>query len=98
MEVEARVRQWDGSYRRWLIRNVPLRDASGAIARWYGTGLDIEDRKRVEEERRVSEARFRNLVEFAADAFMLHADDGTVLDVNRHACESLAIPATSSSG
>ena len=50
MEVEARVRQWDGSYRRWLIRNVPLRDASGGIARWYGTGLDIEDRKRVEEE------------------------------------------------
>jgi len=38
---------------------------------------------------RQSETRFRTLVDFAMDAFMLHRDDGTIVDVNRQACESL---------
>jgi PAS domain S-box-containing protein len=50
---------------------------------------DITERKRAEEELRATETRFRTLVEFAADAFMLHAGDATVIDVNRQACENL---------
>ena len=38
---------------------------------------------------RDSEARFRLLVDHATDAFFLHDADGTVLDVNRQACDSL---------
>ncbi|WFU45118.1 PAS domain S-box protein [Bradyrhizobium sp. CB82] len=38
---------------------------------------------------RESEARFRTFVDHATDMFMLHDDDGRVLDVNRNACESL---------
>src|SRR6266404_4962072 len=45
MEIEARVRQAKGDYRSLLIRNVPLRDELGNIVKWYGTGLEIEDRK-----------------------------------------------------
>jgi C4-dicarboxylate-specific signal transduction histidine kinase len=33
------------------MRNMPLRDGAGNIVRWYGTGVEIEDRKRVEQER-----------------------------------------------
>jgi PAS domain S-box-containing protein len=51
MEGEARVLRADGEYRWWFCRNVPLRDESGNIVKWYGTGVDIEDRKRAEEER-----------------------------------------------
>ena len=36
-----------------------------------------------------SEARFRTLVDHAMDAFFLHDEDGTILDVNRQACASL---------
>ncbi len=36
-----------------------------------------------------SEARFRALVEQAADAFFLNSLDGKILDVNQHACDSL---------
>jgi PAS domain S-box-containing protein len=48
MESEVRVRRADGEYRCLLVRNVPLRDERGNIVKWYGTGLDIEDRKRAE--------------------------------------------------
>jgi PAS domain S-box-containing protein len=51
MEREARVLRADGEYRWWFCRNVPLRDETGNIVKWYGTGVDIEDRKRAEAER-----------------------------------------------
>ena len=50
---------------------------------------DSSERKRGEEALQATEARFRNVVDFAADVFMLHAEDGTVIDVNRQACEAL---------
>jgi PAS domain S-box-containing protein len=48
LETEVRVRRWDGEYRWVLIRNVPLRDEQGHILKWYGTAIEIEDRKRAE--------------------------------------------------
>jgi formate hydrogenlyase transcriptional activator len=48
-EVEARVLIKDGRYRWWLLQYNPLRDECGQIIRWYGTGTDIDDRKRTEE-------------------------------------------------
>jgi PAS domain S-box-containing protein len=49
---EERHRGADGTYRWFLSRCVPLRDAEGRIVRWYGTNTDIEDRKQAEEELR----------------------------------------------
>ena len=54
-EAEARLRRFDGAYRCFLFRASPLRDESGKIVKWYGTNVDIEDRKRAEEELRRSE-------------------------------------------
>jgi PAS domain S-box-containing protein len=51
MESEVRLRQADRKYRWCLTRNVPLRNEVGNIIKWYGTAIDIEDRKRAEEER-----------------------------------------------
>ncbi|HXN92988.1 MAG TPA: PAS domain-containing protein, partial [Candidatus Acidoferrales bacterium] len=51
-EQEERHRGADGTYRWFLARGVPLRDAEGRIVRWYGTNTDIEDRKRAEDELR----------------------------------------------
>jgi len=48
-EGEARVRRADGVYRWMLHRSVPLRDGQGNIVRWYGSSIDIEDRKRTED-------------------------------------------------
>jgi PAS domain S-box-containing protein len=56
VDVEARMRRFDGQYRWFLFRASPLRDESGKIVKWYGTNVDIEDRKRADEELRRSEA------------------------------------------
>jgi PAS domain S-box-containing protein len=61
-ENEVRYRcAADGQYRWFLARAVPLRDALGKILKWYGISIDIEDRKRAEEEIRC-EMNFENIV------------------------------------
>jgi PAS domain S-box-containing protein len=56
-ELEARLRRFNGEYRWFLFRAVPLRDEEGNIVKWYGSSTDIEDRKWAEEELRRSEAK-----------------------------------------
>jgi len=75
MESEARVRRVDGEYRWWLIRNVPVRDEGGTIIKWYGTAIDIEDRKRAEEAACRSEQELREVLErMPAIAFSARPD------------------------
>src|ERR1700676_2174053 len=45
---EARVLRADGEYRWMLHHKVPARDGCGQIVKWYGSSIDIEDRKRAE--------------------------------------------------
>jgi PAS domain-containing protein len=42
------MRRFDGEYRCFLFRGMPLRDATGAIIKWCGTNADIDERKRAE--------------------------------------------------
>jgi len=43
---ELRMRRFDGEYRWFDNRGVPIRDESGRIVRWYVLLVDIEDRTR----------------------------------------------------
>jgi PAS domain S-box-containing protein len=56
VEAEARMRRFDGVYRWFLFRANPLRDESGKIIKWFGTNIDIDDRKRAEDQVRRGEA------------------------------------------
>ena len=51
---EARVLRADGEYRWMLHHKVAVRDGCGQIVKWYGSSIDIEDRKRAEEHLRRS--------------------------------------------
>ncbi len=77
-DFRYRLRRYDGSFRWHQARALPLRDASGAILRWFGTCTDIDDQvragQRLEEavEQRTaalleSEARFRSLLALSSD-------------------------------
>jgi hypothetical protein len=52
LEVEARVRRFDGEYRWFLKRAFPLFDNAGRVLGWYGGNIDIHDLKQAEEKLR----------------------------------------------
>jgi PAS domain S-box-containing protein len=71
---------------RWSLK----RDDRGAPVATLVTSNDITARKRAEEEMREGETRFRTFVDHAGDAlFVQDFEQGTIVDVNRQACESL---------
>jgi PAS domain S-box-containing protein len=61
LEGEWRVRGADRAYRWFLIRSVPQSRADGAIERWYGTHIDIEERRRGEQRLADAQAELSNL-------------------------------------
>jgi PAS domain S-box-containing protein len=44
-EIEYRFRKHDGTFRWFLARALPIRNAEGNIAKWFGTCTDIHDQK-----------------------------------------------------
>jgi PAS domain S-box-containing protein len=83
IESELRVRQASGEYRWFLGRNVPLRDEKGNIVKWYGTLVDIEDRKRTELKLRQDEQEFRRIVDAIPHAIHVLKPDGSFLYANQ---------------
>jgi PAS domain S-box-containing protein len=63
--AESRVRRADGEYRWFLQRDVLLRDETGKSVKWYGTGIDIEERKTAEEKIRQQETELRQMLDLA---------------------------------
>ena len=49
-DVEMRLRHQDGTYCWFLARSRPGRDEAGNVNAWLGIGVDIEERKKAEEE------------------------------------------------
>jgi PAS domain S-box-containing protein len=53
-EIEHRLQLADGRFRWFLTRAVPVPDETGQVMKWYGTSTDVDDRRRVEEEREIA--------------------------------------------
>jgi PAS domain S-box-containing protein/putative nucleotidyltransferase with HDIG domain len=54
IELECRLRRFDGQYRWHEIRSRALLDEDGSIRKWIGTAIDIEDLKSAEAGLRIS--------------------------------------------
>jgi PAS domain S-box-containing protein len=54
-ESEVRIRRADGQYRWFLWRANPFFDSAGKLTQWFGINVDIENRKRAEENLRQSQ-------------------------------------------
>ena len=84
---EARVRRADGEYRWMLHHKIAARDEHGKIVKWYGSSIDIEDRKRAEEKLRQEERELRQIVDVIPQHIFVLEPDGRFLYVNRRDLE-----------
>jgi len=82
-ELEGRLRRFDGTYRWFLFRVCPLRDESGRVVQFYGTCIDIEDRKRAADALRASELNFRLIVDSIPGLLCTNTAAGEVELVNK---------------
>jgi PAS domain S-box-containing protein len=82
--VEHRIRSASGEYRWFLVRGEPHRDAqSDGIIRWFGSSVDIHDRKLTEEALRESEARLAFLDRLGASTAALVDADAVLATTTR---------------
>ena len=49
LDTEFRIRRYDGEYRWFQTRALPMHGADGAVEKWFGTNTDIHDRKMLEQ-------------------------------------------------
>jgi PAS domain S-box-containing protein len=70
------LRRHDGEYRWHLSRAIPLKDEGGNVLLWFGTNTDVTDQRRMEEQLRESEGRFRNLAEAMPQIVWMTRPDG----------------------
>jgi len=83
LDLTARLRGADGSYRWFQARAEPMRDAAGRIVHWYGVAVDIDDRKRAEDALRKSEQELRGIVDALPQTIVVLGPDGSGLYANR---------------
>ncbi len=62
-EMVFPLRGADGVFRPFLTRVNPSRDEGGSVLLWFGTNTDVSEQRRMEEQLRESEGRFRTLAE-----------------------------------
>jgi formate hydrogenlyase transcriptional activator len=82
-ELETRIRRYDGVYRWFLIRVVPLLDEQGNVVKWFGSDTDIEDRKRAEEKLRQDERDLRRTTDAIPHTIVIQDPDGTPVYANQ---------------
>ena len=91
-EIEERIRRFDGVYRWFQVRGLPLRDPDGRIVRWYNLLTDIDERRRAEEALRATGAHFvRSSTTFPVMVTLM-TPDGEFADGNRHMLEYFDAP------
>jgi formate hydrogenlyase transcriptional activator len=89
--AESRVRRADGEYRWFLHHKEPLRNELGQIIKWYGSSIDIQERKIAEEKIRGQEAELREILDLTPQHIGVLAPDGSRLYANHTTLEYLGI-------
>jgi PAS domain S-box-containing protein len=86
LQYEYRAIRADGALRIFQSRAEVIRDANGKALKMVGATQDVTDRKQAEEELRVSEARYKTLIEGAPEAIVVaDLDTQKFVDFNENA-------------
>ncbi len=92
-ELEHKIVRADGKTRNMVVRIKIIKATENHDTFAYGTIQDVTERKKIEEELKESEEKFREVFYNANDAMFLHKLEdkhpGNFLEVNDLACESL---------
>jgi PAS domain S-box-containing protein len=80
----ARLRRFDGVYRWFLFRPAPARDDAGNVIGWYGSIIDIEDRKRAEEKALEAECNLKLIIDTIPALTWSARTDGTAEFFSEH--------------
>jgi formate hydrogenlyase transcriptional activator len=89
--AESRVRRADGEYRWFLHHKEPLRNEAGEIVKWYGSSIEIEERKITEEKIREQETELRQILDLTPQHIGVLGPDGTPLYANHVALEYFGV-------
>lgn len=91
-ESQCRLRRSDGVFRWFRVHGQAVHDNEGAVTRWYGLLIDVDDRKNIEEALRGSEMRLSRATrtatvgEFAASIAHEINQPLTAVVANGYAC------------
>ena len=80
--LECRLRRFDGVYRWWLIRGVPIPDSNGIIVKWFGTCTDIHELKQTEIALFESKLKLDSALRSMTDAVFISDTEGRFIDFN----------------
>ncbi len=98
-EIQARMRRFDGEYRRFVFRVAPLRDNAGHLVAWWAIDVDFKPIKYVgalsdfapamkpEERIRQKEREFQQILEAIPALVIVLAPDGRHLHANERTLE-----------
>jgi formate hydrogenlyase transcriptional activator len=89
--AESRVRRADGEYRWFLHHKEALRNELGEIVKWYGSSIEIQERKTAEEKIREQETELRQILDLTPQHIGVLAPDGSRLYLNHTALEYCGI-------
>ncbi|MFT3695983.1 MAG: PAS domain S-box protein [Kofleriaceae bacterium] len=89
IDEEARVIRPDGETRIIHSRLHLITHADGKPRAFFATSQDVTKRRMEETSIRETEVRFRTFVDHATDTLLLLDRQARIIDVNRHACDTL---------
>jgi PAS domain S-box-containing protein len=97
-EYEVRLRRFDGVYRWFQLRGLPLRDATRRVARWYVLITEIDDLKRAEEAIRASERNLKLIIDTIPALAWSARPDGSAEYFNQHYLDFIGFSAEEARG
>jgi PAS domain S-box-containing protein len=95
---EHRVKRWDGSWRMFSVRAIPVMDDKGNIGEWVGVHTDITKQRHAEEALRASDLRFRQMADSINQMIWVTQPNGYHEYYNKRWYEYTGVPDGSTDG
>ncbi len=82
LEIEYRLKSKAGEFRWFMARIVPVKNAQGAVIKWFGSATDIHKQRKVEAELENSKRQLEAVLANVADGLVVRNFQGRILFTN----------------